>query len=706
MKKSFILASALVMGATLVGCSSDEPVASTTGANGVVSFTITMPGNLSRAINDGYKAVDVTYAVYDADNGDAFLFQDEVTGAFDGLNLETKIDIQLVTGKSYKVAFFAKNAAAPYKIENGTLTIDYSDVTANSDIYDAFYGMADVVKVEEGMANPSATLTRPFAQVNVGAADYEAAVKAGYTVTETGMTFTAQIPTTMSMLDGTVGDPTAVTYKVSAVPEDPTITVASKDYAWVAMNYVLASKDDATVNTVTFQYADPNGATTGIEVNSVPVKRNYRTNIVGNFFTSTVSYDIVIDPEFGTPDNNVGVKVATPSQFAAAINAIPAGGSGVITLTSDINWTSSNIPINGKTVLIDLAGHTFTTSKYLRTYNNAEIEINNGTIVSTGENCIWNGSGNTKMANVTINHTGTSYAVRSGVGTLDMTDCKVTSSSSYVAIITHGTGVANLTNVEVVQECTNQAAVYAQGTSTLNIEGGKITAPIAGVNIIQNPTVNINGAEIVLTTDEVTPTSAGVAIYSQYATDTPVVNVTDTKISGGSYGVTTEGTRAFSPTATITNCDIEARCGICWNVPGTLTVTGGSVSGYWQAAFMRGGTSSFTNVALTLDTDKYASDADAQAAAAEFAETWSIGCQVTKSAFTFGNSNTTSFDYETTVTLTGCAVSVTGAYASYFPQACGKMANDKAVSLTYDAATTFTGGLTPDIASGVTFAQR
>ncbi len=306
-KPVFCMLMACAATAMLTSCSSDEPAVTNT-SDGLVSFTVSVPSSVSsRAANDGFSARDLVYVVYDADNGYTPLFKEELPLQFNEGSHETTVNIQLVNGKKYTVAFFAKNAAAPYTVSDaGTLTIDYTTGTlsANSDIFDAFYGRSEDFTV--GSGNPDkVTLYRPFAQVNVGAADWGAAKKAGLTVTQTSMAFTAEVPYTMSMLDGTVGsERTAVTYTMADIHdttsgEPSMINVASRDYYWVSMNYVLASTDQSVINTVTFDY---NGSPAAIQVNTVPVRRNYRTNIVGNFFTSDVSYEIIIDPEFEKPD--------------------------------------------------------------------------------------------------------------------------------------------------------------------------------------------------------------------------------------------------------------------------------------------------------------------------------------------------------------------------------------------------------------------
>ncbi len=404
MNSNLYLAMAVAaLAGTLASCSSDEPAVNPgTGANGRVAFTITAPtGTNSRAANDGNSCDYIKYAVYDADNGDVFLLQDSLDVTF--TDHRTTVEIQLVTGKSYKVAFFAMNQAAPYTLTNGTLNVDYSGMTANNDLYDAFYNVTGAITVTEGMTQPSVTLTRPFAQVNVGASDWAAAKKAGLEVTQTAMDFSAEVPHTMNMLDGTVGtDLVAVNYALADIHDvtagvPSTLTVASKDYSWVAMNYVLASATGSTVNTVTFDY----GHTKPVEINSVPVRRNFRTNIVGNMFTSTVAYDIVIDNGF------FGSTPVWGDDLASAL-----ANGGYVTLSSDLTISKTLRCTSTEPLVINLNGHSI-----VNTGTSAAIIVASGANVTIeGDGLVDGGSGGNNIAiqvnrNATLTINGGTYTV-------------------------------------------------------------------------------------------------------------------------------------------------------------------------------------------------------------------------------------------------------------------------------------------------------
>ena len=308
----YLLAAAGLMTAS---CSSDEPMMGGGAADGNVTFAIQLPGSgpESRAISDGLSADELTIAVYKlntSDNTYSLLYVEPKGQVFE--NKVANVQIPLVNGVTYRIAFFAKEPSAPYTItDDGKLTVDYSAAEANNDIYDAFYATADVA-VSNSTMEQNVTLKRPFAQVNVGATDWTAAKKAGYVVEQTAMSFTAEVYTEMNLLDGTVDAPSEVTYSFAQLPDAVSspelapaqLTVADAEYDWVAMNYVLVGTDKEVVNTVTFTYQGPDQAY-DIPVNAVPVQRNHRTNIVGRFFTQDVDYKIIIDEQFDEPDFDV-----------------------------------------------------------------------------------------------------------------------------------------------------------------------------------------------------------------------------------------------------------------------------------------------------------------------------------------------------------------------------------------------------------------
>lgn len=366
---SIIAASAIA----LASCSSDEPAVNPVNGgynDGKVSFTIDAPGVFSRATADGLSATELNYAVFDTDGN--FLFEEKAVATLS--NRETTVSIPLVLGKSYKVAFFAKSPDAPYTVDNGVVSLNYDTDLANDDSYDAFYTVKEVT-VTADMAQQQAVLTRPFAQVNVGATDWAIAQKAGFEVSKTALSFTAEVYTTLNLIDGTADNAAEVTFALNTLPDfdttPATLTVAGAEYEHVAMAYILpADGESQLVNTVTFTYTDPTGTDVPLAVNSVPVQRNHRTNIIGRFFTTDVDYKIIVDQNFDEPDNvvnEVHVEMTwadfcalrgISTKYDSADADIVADGKNEVIITDWVDaWYAGNLTVRN---LIFKQGATFT----------------------------------------------------------------------------------------------------------------------------------------------------------------------------------------------------------------------------------------------------------------------------------------------------------------------------------------------------------
>ena len=151
------------------------------GETATVSFNVNAPA--SRAYSDGTTATVLQYAVYDADG--AYLPDLTKTTT---INTTAQVELQLVTGNTYSVIFWADHADAPYTVDfaNKTMTVDYTGVLSNNEKLDAFYAIHEFTV--KGAQTETIELRRPFAQLNIGTNDYAAATSAGYTPTQSTVT--------------------------------------------------------------------------------------------------------------------------------------------------------------------------------------------------------------------------------------------------------------------------------------------------------------------------------------------------------------------------------------------------------------------------------------------------------------------------------------------------------------------------------------
>ena len=317
---STVAMSALMLMAT--SCADDQTSDLKAGAESTVTITAQLPGDMgTRAFADGTKATELHYAVYEKDTktrlavckkADGTKGQLEGTATMTGL--QTTISLQLTTGKEYDFVFWADapgDNVYSFNSEDQTVTVNYANAENNTDNLDAFFGQKKALKVSGNMSI-SQELRRPFAQINIGTDDFDAAAAAGYTVSES--TIGVATYNTLNLLSGEVSNPVTATFVKKPIPtENSKFSVNSKDYKYLSMSYVLVPKDKETVD-IAFDYTLTNRTFT-----NVPVQRNYRTNIYGSLLTNTADFNVVIAPGFNDPDYNHNViTVSTQTELATA----------------------------------------------------------------------------------------------------------------------------------------------------------------------------------------------------------------------------------------------------------------------------------------------------------------------------------------------------------------------------------------------------
>lgn len=309
---STVAMSALMLMAT--SCADDQTSDLKAGAESTVTITAQLPGDMgTRAFADGKKATELHYAVYEkgtttplevCKKADGTKGQREGTATMTGL--KTTISLQLTTGKEYDFVFWADapgDNVYTFNSENQTVTVNYTNAENNTDNLDAFFGQKKALKVSGNMSI-SQELRRPFAQINIGTDDFDAAAAAGYTVSES--TIGVATYKTLNLLSEEVSDPVTATFVKKPIPTaDSKFSVNSKDYKYLSMSYVLVPKDKETVD-IAFDYTLTNRTFT-----NVPVQRNYRTNIYGSLLTNTANFNVVIAPGFNDPDYNHNVITAS-----------------------------------------------------------------------------------------------------------------------------------------------------------------------------------------------------------------------------------------------------------------------------------------------------------------------------------------------------------------------------------------------------------
>ena len=303
-----------------------EQVASVKGGEATVTLTVAVPEAIqTRAIAQAEKANIVYFEVWNSDwtkelavydKDDALYTSEAVQGR------KANIELTLVADQTYNFIFWAQNErCGAYSWETlKNVNVDYSVMqpNGNDDVYDAYYAVK-TIKVN-GAINETVVLYRPFAQLNFASERMSTSfgkVEVGATnVTVTGLA------TSFNTLEGVgeVESPVSVTFAANGLATtDEMLQTNGKEYTWITMDYMFMMGEsdlvavDASFNVgmdVPVQHAIAN----------VPLKKNYRTNIIGDIFAADAKLQIIIDQAFLKDDE--GISVGLPEEIFADANGV------------------------------------------------------------------------------------------------------------------------------------------------------------------------------------------------------------------------------------------------------------------------------------------------------------------------------------------------------------------------------------------------
>ena len=318
MKKLFLGMLAIV---AMIATSCQQEVDLGVGSVGETATVSINVGTPTRAYSDGTTATVLQYAVYQGEAAETMNYLSELTGVTTLENRGATVPLQLVTGNTYTVVFWASAPTSPYTFnpDQRTVTANYNGVLCNNENLDAFYKTHTFTV--QGAQTETIELRRPFAQLNIGTDDYVAAAKAGYVPTKSTVTV-ANIANTLNLWDGTVSGDDEVTFATADIKKTEAFPVDDTKYDYLAMNYLLVGADSKTIEV---EFACTDGATVKTRtVGSVPVQRNHRTNLYGAILTSNVTVNVEIVPEYDPEDvnlYNVFVDGVSYTDFTAAVAA-------------------------------------------------------------------------------------------------------------------------------------------------------------------------------------------------------------------------------------------------------------------------------------------------------------------------------------------------------------------------------------------------
>ena len=422
--KLFKTLAATAMFVLAIACAK-EPVADN-GQQAGVSFEIENPVVISKA-GEGTTATQLYYQVFTADGQ---LIAGLPAQSKTLTSLKTTVTFQLVKDQTYKFIFWAQTPTAGYYSFAGTddakdirtITANYEGKEANDENFDAFFA-TESFKVT-GPITKTVTLKRPFAQINIGTKDQLKAGDATAPAIDFGgakSSVTVKgVPTVFSPLAATpeamLTVPTDVTFASAAIPAG-SLNVNRTDYNYLAMNYVFAPAE-GTVCDLSAEIVLTGREPIQLSSPTTPIKRNWRTNILGSLLTSSVDINVVVDPGFeGEEDiHPIIVDGVAYKTLDAAVAAVRVGVQTIIQLNQDMAGNGVKAQ-NGQDVIIDLGGHTFdvdgelvgstgTETNGFQLLKGSKVTFRNGTIKSKKAKLLIQNYSDLTLENVTLDATG------------------------------------------------------------------------------------------------------------------------------------------------------------------------------------------------------------------------------------------------------------------------------------------------------------
>jgi hypothetical protein len=305
MKKIYFGIVTLAVMLFVTACSQNEPQQD----EALVTFSVGVEdANITRAYSDGTTANQLIYSIFNEDGTKVIISKVTENNLTDLLEGHT-VTVSLAKGHTYTAVFWAQNSTCKaYTIsEDMHVTIDYTGLN-NDETRDAFFAVSEPFTVNNNLSQ-DVILKRPFAQVNVGAYeyDYTYAKENKLNVTLSSATIT-DVPSVINLYDGSVSQPVNVEYTLNNIPTgdneklhvDVNQDGEKEYYRYLSMCYILADPVGST-HTMSFKFKDIEndklvGFSEGLE--NVPTKRNWRTNLVGQILTGPANFLVIIDPTY------------------------------------------------------------------------------------------------------------------------------------------------------------------------------------------------------------------------------------------------------------------------------------------------------------------------------------------------------------------------------------------------------------------------
>ena len=300
MKKYFL--SIVALAAMLFATSCQESLVEPQLA-GPTTFSVQLPDQMgTKAFGDESSTnatINKLYVQVYSEDGNTLVYQpSEPIAVTSG---SASFSVNLIQDQKYDIIFWAQKDDAYTTTNLKSIPMDkrFHNVEDGA----AFFAFLDDF-VPTGTSQP-VTLKRPFAQLNLGTtpASLKTDVKADSVELVKSYIKVSNVASSFSPVSGYgVGETQTMEFTLADVPAQK-LYVSGEMYYYVSMDYLPIAGDDQALVTVDATINTSDGNITHTFTN-VPVKENYRTNIIGNLISSTTDFVVTIEEGFVDENNN------------------------------------------------------------------------------------------------------------------------------------------------------------------------------------------------------------------------------------------------------------------------------------------------------------------------------------------------------------------------------------------------------------------
>lgn len=444
MNKNLFKTFAIAAMAVLAGACAKEQVGSADGETVEMTFNVDVPETTitTKGLSDAAKIDELVFQVFlrgAKDQNKHYIYTPvpELTQTVPVVDKKATVKISLVKGQTYSFAFWAQTSDTGYYNTDDlrSVTMNTGLVKANDPKMDAFFAIKNEARVTVSYSK-NVILKRALAQVNFGTKKYSGrsdelkAQKSYVTLTGVPNVFHPFMSGDSFACEGSE----TVKFNENEVISDETLSVNDAEYSYLASVYVFALNPNNTITDASAVVTLSNGKTTTIKAPNAPVKRNFKTNILGDLLTVDAVWNVDVAPEFDGGDT-----------YDSVVANLTKGAT--VTLTEDYNIGKSNysglvIPVGTESVL-NLNGYTIS-NKNTSNSNKAALDVRgtltingDGTVYSTGSEMVRDES-NSKCENAVVVEQGGHLIINGGIYNVGKDKDGKCNSTIYVDIDIYG----------------------------------------------------------------------------------------------------------------------------------------------------------------------------------------------------------------------------------------------------------------------------